>query len=394
MLIEDLIQVLEAGRSPNLNKWDSNLLESFSTQIFNQLALTEKQANIALRILKRNQSYLETVLGKSIEHDLAIPRWKYPFRVISLAKIISIKEDLTYGQVIKVEFPYNESILTEFKKGRSESSNGFWSKEDKSWIFPLTEQNLMFLHDICSKFDFSTTEDVQLLFQQIDNIKKNLDNHIPILSYEENELKFVNFPENLPQIESKDPLSAVFEARKKGICVWDNNIENFLSSNEVKSITKEFLSITPGQEFNINPKKVEFVDLEQVISHMFPVAIIIPGGSELENLSKTYAELERMGIGNHEVSVMFRLSNETDKKFNEFVKTNQLNSPLTENTKVVFLSSKVPKTVVKFNSRFNLIINLGYSNVHYTLRDFVRKHENMIYYCNKTKQQEIDFADL
>lgn len=394
MFIEDLITVLEAGVSPNLNKFDANLINSFANQIFNQLALTEKQANIALRILKRNQSYLETVLGKSIDQNLLQPRYKYPFRVISSAKIISLKEDIAYGKVIKVEFPYNENILTELRKGREQSTNGFWSKDEKSWIFPLSESNLNFLFDISTKFEFILSDEIKILFDEIAFIKQNIDNYIPCLTYEENDLKFVNFPENLPQIESKEPLSAIFEARKKGVFVWDNNIEDFLQSNKVKTITKEFLAGIPSEDFNINPEKIAFLDLEQIIANMFPVAIVIPGGSELENLEKIYTDLVRMGVNTNDVTVLFRLPNETDKNFNEFVKNNGLNNTLTDNTKVVFLSSKVPKTVVKYNTRFNLIINLGYNNVHYTMREFVKKHENMIYYCTKTKQQEIDFAEL
>lgn len=394
MLIEDLIQILASGNSPHLNRWDSNILDSIANQIYNKLALTEKQSQIALKILKRNQPYLNQKIGTNIDNFLDNPKFRYPFRVISSQRSISIRDDQEYGKVLKIEFPYNESILSEIRKGRERNINGIWVKEEKSWILPLTETNLAFLQDICEKFEFTLTENVHNLFAEVKNVKENLDNYIPMLSYEKNDLKFVNFPENLPQIESKDPLSAVFEARKKGVFVWDNEIDKFLHTDKVKSITKEFLSSQPGEDFHINPQKIEFLELDQIITQMFPAAFIIPGGSELEKLTTAYSFLEKMGIGSHEISVLFRLPNETHKIFNDFVKSNGLNSPLSNDTKVVFLSSKVPKTVVKFTTKFNLIVNLGYNNVHYTMRDFVKKHENMIYYCTKTSQQEIDFADL
>jgi len=87
------------------------------------------------------------------------------------------------------------------------------------------------------------------------------------------------------------------------------------------------------------------------------------------------------------MSVMFRLPAETGKNFNDFVKNNQLNNPITDKTKIVFISSKLPKPVIKSKVKFNCVINLGLGGVHYTIKNFTENHENLINFSEKTKYE-------
>jgi hypothetical protein len=102
--------------------------------------------------------------------------------------------------------------------------------------------------------------------------------------------------------------------------------------------------------------------------------------------------MKQIGMQDHEMSVMFRLPSNTHEIFNNFVKNNNLNNPLTEDTKVVFVSSKLPKPVLKSKIKFHCVLNMGFSNVHYTMKDFVGKHENLVFYSGKKQQRELKFA--
>jgi hypothetical protein len=115
---------------------------------------------------------------------------------------------------------------------------------------------------------------------------------------------------------------------------------------------------------------------------------ILPGGSELSKLLTVLELLNHLKIPKDEISVMFRLPNETDKNFNDFVKDEELNSPLSEKTKFVIISNKLPKPLIKSDIKFNLVVNLGFGNVHYTLKNFVEKHENLIFYSEETKLKD------
>jgi hypothetical protein len=84
------------------------------------------------------------------------------------------------------------------------------------------------------------------------------------------------------------------------------------------------------------------------------------------------------------MSVLFRLSAESGQKFNDFVKNEGLNGPITPETKVVFISTKLPKPLLKSGIKFNTIINLGYAMAHYTIKEYSRNHQNFINFDQKS----------
>ena len=94
------------------------------------------------------------------------------------------------------------------------------------------------------------------------------------------------------------------------------------------------------------------------------------------------------------MSVLFRLSTENGRNFNDFVKNQAINGPIHDDTKIVFVSGKLPKTVIKSGIKFNSIINMGYTMAHYTLKEFTKNHQNSIYFDVKIKAQGFDFDDL
>ena len=99
-----------------------------------------------------------------------------------------------------------------------------------------------------------------------------------------------------------------------------------------------------------------------------------------------WAEDPTLGYKSEDMSVMFRLPSETHGIFNDFVKFHELNSPIRKNTRVVFVSQKIPKTILKSKIQFHSILNLGYSNIHYTLKNFIKTHENRITYSKITQK--------
>jgi hypothetical protein len=93
--------------------------------------------------------------------------------------------------------------------------------------------------------------------------------------------------------------------------------------------------------------------------------------------------LKKCGIDDHEMSVMFRLPNEGKGDFNVYVKDNNLNNEITGNTKVVFVSVKIPKPLVKTNVKFNAIINLGFHlNTHYTMETLIKSSPTLIFFTD------------
>ena len=146
-----------------------------------------------------------------------------------------------------------------------------------------------------------------------------------------------------------------------------------------------------------NNTEVSIDKFTDLVKYSSPTLIIIPGGSELDSIIKWTEFVLSIGITQEEISVMFRLPNE-QATFNSYVKQMNLNNPVDENTKVVFVSTKVTKPLVKSGVKFKTVINLGYYNyLHFTMSAAVDNAQNLVYYSmkqpnnykNKWQQREL-----
>lgn len=394
MNVEDLIIVLSLDLTANLNKWDSQLILSFADQASQGRGLTEKQATLALKILKRHSASLSAHFRTDIVQYLANPTYRYPFRQINNAKKVEFADDTVFGKVIKVQFPYNENYVNIIRRQKEHLGHAVWDGDQKSWIFSATEPNIRFLTNLIAGENFEVDEEFKKYTTQSIKILEDIESHAPMLVVRDKTLKFVNIPKNIPELTTTDMLEALFIARRYGIFIWDDTFSDFVDSDMVSPIVRTFLKTDPSEKFHIDIKKTPISDLEVFVKYLGPCVFVIPGGSELEKLQLSYDFLKSIDIDNSEMSVMFRLPSESHKKFNDFVKENKLNSPITEKTKVVFISSKLPKPLVKSKVKFNSVINLGFGGVHYSIKNFVENHENLIFYTDKKTQRELDFVIL
>ena len=393
MNIEDLIISLVLS-SVRLNPWDEKLVHSFYDQISRGLGFTEKQSMLAVKTLNRHYVSLSAFLQKDVSPFLTTPVYRLPIRQINNTKKISVVPSATFGKEIKAFFPYNEKIVESIRKNKEDNGHAVWNKEEKCWIFALNENSIQFLSDLSSREHFEVDEEFENLQNQVNSIIKNMENYIPMLVVDEKIPKIANFSKNTPLIESQDLLGAIFEARKLGIFTWDETISNFIDSDEVDPTTRLFLKTEPQENFHVDSDFHDISALGKIVTNLSPCLVVIPGGSEYETLVMAHTFMKELDIEDREMSVMFRLPSTSHEIFNNFVKINNLNNPITEDTKVVFVSSKLPKPVLKSKIKFHCVLNMGFSSVHYTMKDFVGKHENLVFYSRKKEQRELKFAFL
>jgi hypothetical protein len=391
MNIEDLVISLTYSNI-SMNAWDQKLVHSFYDQITQGSGFTEKQSTLAIKTLQRHAAMLSSFIKQDISAFLKNPVFRLPIRKISNAKKMSIVPHPVYTRIITAAFPYSDATVDKIRKSKDDTGFAQWNKEEKAWNFALSENSLQLLMELFDLSEFEIDNDLAELFQQVKNIHADMEKYIPMLVIENMVPKIVNSASNMPELTTTDMLHSIFEARRRGISTWDDTISNFLESDEVDSITRDFLKTDLGESFHIDSEIHDISCLASFVKHMGPCLVVIPGGSELDTTRDAYDFLSSTGIKNNEMSVMFRLPSGPTEIFNKFVKDNELNSPITEDTKIVFVSSKLPKPVLKSKIKFNGIINLGFSNVHYTMRDFVGKHENLVFYSKKKQQREMTFA--
>lgn len=394
MTIEDIVVYLRITRF-ELPQWDRQLILSISDQFSQGLGLTEKQDTVVRRILKKHKDIISVKLSTDINPFLENPTYRNPIRKISYDKKISIQTKENYGKIINVTFPYNEEYVNQIRKHKdlSQSNRAEWNKDLKSWIFSLTEGNINFLMNFSQDNGFEVDEEFKEFSEQTKNIISDMEKHVISLSINDSVPYLKNSNKFIPKLESSDILEAIFESRRKGIFVWDEQISEFVE-NIQNTTTKEFLKSAANESIHVDPEISPILSLTDVIKFMGPSLFIIPGVDEFENIKKSFNFLTEIGIKNEEISVMFRLPSDTNENFNNFVKEHRLNSPLSEKTRVAFVSGKLPKPILKSKMKFHCVVNMGFPNVHYTLKDFVKNHENVVFFTHKKEYRNRVFGYL
>jgi hypothetical protein len=377
-----------------MNPYDTNLIHSFYDQVTRGLGFTEKQATLSVKILKRQIPKLNLIFNQDISTFLENPQFRLSRRTVASAKKMTIQPHEIYGKVIKVEFPFNEAVLAKVRKEKMSLNYANWDPEKKSWIFSLDERSLKFLIGLAVEENFSVDEEFEDYQSQFTDIERNIEQYVPMLSLDGEKLKFLNISPKIPQPTNSNILENLFLARKLGIFTWDEQIVDSDEWKNANSVTRQFLSIAPNEEFSINVEDTAISSLSDIVNYLSPTLFVIPGGTELEKLEKCITFLNDNGITNDEISVLFRLPKETGEKFNNFVKDENLNSPITEKTKAVFISSKVPKTILESRIKFNLIVNFNFYSIHYSIKNLLKWHHNVITIVEQKQQKAFNFGKL
>jgi len=389
MTIEELV-VYMTTLGVKCNRWDTTVVTSFYDQIHRRSGFTEKQAALALKLVTRYSGQLTTLLGQDIQQYIDHPQYKYVIRTVNTARAMSIVDYPPCGRAIKVIFPYKPEVVETFRKYRTAHADlAQWDDEQKAWMFSLSEDNLMFLQELAEQEGFELDAEIQEYISQIARVMQDFEQHVPTLVIENNVPKFRNVSVMVPELQSTSVLAAAFEARRAGIYAWDELVNYQLDG--VHPITWQFLITDPGEPFYIDSEVTPMSSLTDIVKHLSPCLFVIPGSNELETTQHAYDFLKQAGFADEEISVMFRLPSDRHQQFNEFVRTRNLNSPITDATKIIFISCKLPKTVVKSNMKFNCIINLGFESAHYTTKAFIRNHENLVNFSKKPAQMEINW---
>lgn len=374
MYIEDILTLLLKSYI-KINPYDLSVLRSLDDQYSAGNLYTQKQADMLIRILKKYNSLLQTLIPNI---DVSSLEFKSTFRSIDKTKKMSIVlSDKDFTKFIKIKFPFNTEIIKELKDLHQSGLSSMYEIIDRSWMCPLTENNIIKLISVIDKFQFEVDEELSQYIAQIKVIQENFEKYIPSLLLTDNTYKIVNLPSQVEIPEMNTLENALFTARKFGVTVWDSNVETQLL-NQFDPITIRFLKNNPKELFHLTDENSSINDLQTIIKNLLPCLVILPQNNELNTLKNTVEFFNKIEIPAKNMSVMFRLSNSTDSDFNEYVKNNNLNSPLSNETQAVFISQELPKTLVKSNKKFNSILLKSTAPVSSKLSRLTRYHENVI----------------
>jgi len=364
---------------------DETFFESVAAQISNGTALTEKQGTLALKLIRNNVGRLNPKSFPDIINDLDNPQWKMPFRVLPVHKSITIQKHQKYGQAIFLEFPFDEKMVEHLRLWNKGSTNkGQWDSAIRKWILTLREDNVLMVGDQILPYGFTADAEFTKLFDEINQIRNNMDLHLPMIVSDDSTFKICNHSLKIPQLETQDLIEALFTAREYGITTWDDVIEEVVTHEEFNPVTRGVLKYLDGDSYLWFHSKDHAIEkFDELLTHGGPALIIVPGGSEYENVKQWSEFAQSIGITKEQQSVMFRLPN-GEAELNTYVRNEGLNNPVTDHTRIVFVSTKIPKPLVKDGIRFPTVINLGfYHSMHFTMSTMIANARNLVYYSIK-----------
>ena len=406
MYIEDIIDKLVGigswtlimGPADFLQNRDLAMLSSFDSQITRGLGLTKKQADAAERILKQHIVELSKRFQRDMTLVLGNPQYKLGIREISQDKAIKLAEDDNNQKIIRLIFPYDEKLIDsikEFKKNSARTPYGYnshssvsWNPNTRTWDFEFIEENVDWVYQNFRDIGFSIDSEIVDVFIQIEKIKNEIENHVPMVIFEDGVFKFINTHKNIPQPTSTNLLEVLFQAKKYGIDTWDDAIDRAISDLSINDFTRYILTNSKSKEISVDNKIYDFSDFEDFISYQDKIIFIIPGGSELETLTHSVENLKKFGIKSNQMSVLFRLDSSAGAICNEYVKTNNLNNPISDEIKIFFISAKLPKPLIGAKLDIDAIFNLGNNSAHYTQKSLIRNHHLVINYVIKKQPRE------
>jgi hypothetical protein len=269
-------------------------------------------------------------------------------------------------------------------------NNVIWNPDARSWDFDLREENVDWIATNLQNSSFIVDDTFRDISSQIDEVKNNLEKYVPMVVFENNKFVFKNVTSNIPQPTGFDLVDTLVEARKYGITTWAEDIDIALDQLDLDPMLYKFLTTASSTTFPIDKEKTTFSDIVTILKHSLPCLVVVPGGSELRHLEICTKMIQKMNISTEEMTVLFRLDGESGKNCNNFVKDTKLNNPVNSNTKIVFISGKIPKPLLESKLNFSSILNLGISGVHYTLSNYLKNHNFVVNYSLK----ESDFVEL
>ena len=124
----------------NLARYDVKVLESMTSHVTGGGALTERQGELALKIVLKYQRQLAQ---KGVDVSaVTSPQWRMPLRKMDYSRLLSLHND-----TLIVKFPYNAELIENIRDFTKVSRGKcVFNKEAKVWEAGYTEYNLSWLH--------------------------------------------------------------------------------------------------------------------------------------------------------------------------------------------------------------------------------------------------------
>jgi hypothetical protein len=350
--IEDILHLLVD--TIGVEESDHSILRSISLQCKKNVALTDRQYDL---VANKIQNYKAQLQDHNCLLEDNLPT-RLPLRDIDRSKTISIVDhgkmlgpDSAYEsykdkwQWVKVRFPFSKKLISKLDvvKGTINQSSAYYHvKGSNEHYFRLNGNTVVKLIDMFKNCSFTIDDSLIDYYQKSQEILNNVDRYIP----QHDNDKFCNLAsslvEQLPELNEE-------------LIVVDRRIRYGYKTNSVKkdNTLSEQIAYRVSQNFNVDPQHYSLADIASAVRQLnrFPMIVQIDNGDSFEQLSAFHNAFSF--VDNNFQSVLFRADSDDgqNSKLNSYIKDNNLNNWVDNNTKIVYIKkNQLPKVLL--NSDF------------------------------------------
>lgn len=363
--IEDLLEILaglQGHCKMQINSSDANIMHSIARQVFKETALTDRQFAL---MKEKLQVYRDQFTALDYDFDKAVETLRQPLRHIDRSKYIKIVDTLdVYGELpyeahkkkwkwIKVRFPFSKKTI--LLLDNIPKKDYHHNKGSHEHCYKLTEQNIYNVIKCFKDKEFEIDPLLIETFNLISKINNEKQNFVPSVLGNKilncNSRTVTHLISELGEPAKHNLFRYKDRSLVYGIHYFDSTeLEN--SVDNVSTLTKKIINRSKSN-FLVNSNDYDFSSVVNsfVELNRFPLLVILGSNNPLEELEFIHQSFSN--IDNLHQSVLFRLDNDDNKSFNDYIKNNNINNSLDKDTKVVYISTeKLPKTLLKSNVKF------------------------------------------
>ena len=379
--VEDLIEALSGmTKAPKveLEDVDKTIVYSIGRQVLRGKALTDRQLHVMKEKLVYYKPQFDFVTES--EWDIAMNSLRMPLREIDRSKSVTVVSDedaMPIGLLkqiknsksttpwIKIRFPFSKKTIMDVQdillhKFQREHYHERGSHE---WYFKLTENSVLEVVNLFKNKEFEIEQDLLDAHKIIKEMSVNPANYLPGIY--DGEIK--NLPENALKYLENDvgPLSqdniVLYRDRAIMFGLYHFGEELRPQLNKVSVLASKIAQRKYPSVF-ISTQKYSLNDVAYALSELerFPLVVVVPEKNALDIIDNVYKTTRNI-IPTEQQTVLFRLDNKQNYKFNQYIKENNLNNSLANKPKIVYINEnkKIPKPLLESGLEFKCTLYFG-----------------------------------
>ena len=360
--VEDCIEILVGIQAHdgtfNVERQDFNLVTSLARQTFKGVAYTDRQCELARqKILYYKQQFQDN--GYNV--DIAIENLRMPLRQVDRSRWVRVTDSPNYilerqqieGPWIAVRFIFQKKLINCIETMKRTLGEGIYDKENKIHYFPFTELSVYHILSVFNENNnFEVEDQLKEYYKKLMSMKNNKENHLPgiyglkLKNLHEKSFDYAVSSIGQPNI---DNLCHYYDQKDKfGLYHFDEE-DLSQSLKNLSPLATKIVNRTLPQVF-LNSKQYTVENIAEVVLELYrlPLLIILDEKNCYDELLKFHKAFNGI-LMNESCSVMFRLDNNDNEgiEFNQYIKSNNLNNVVDNNTKIVYISNnKIPKPML------------------------------------------------